>query len=76
MPEINFPNTPSLNQVFSVDNRSWKWTGSRWELVQYPGIINAIIPLSFNESTKTISLDDTNIQSVNDLTISNIMGIY
>lgn len=29
---INFPNTPSLNQEYSVDNRTWVWNGDAWQL--------------------------------------------
>lgn len=73
---IDFPNSPTSNQIYTYENRSWKFINGRWELIQYPGIINATIPLSFNESTKTISLDDTNIGSLNDSTIMNIMGAH
>jgi hypothetical protein len=27
---INFPNTPSLNQVYTFNGRSWEWTGTAW----------------------------------------------
>jgi microcystin-dependent protein len=30
---IDFPNTPEVNDIFTVDTRSWKWTGSVWESV-------------------------------------------
>jgi hypothetical protein len=30
---IDFPNSPSVNDVYTVDNRSWRWTGSVWESV-------------------------------------------
>lgn len=31
---INFPDTPTLNQEFTVGDRTWTWDGSRWESVQ------------------------------------------
>jgi hypothetical protein len=73
---MDFPNSPTANQVFSIDNRSWKWTGARWELVEYPGIIGAETPLVFNEETKIVSLDDSNIESLNDSVVMNIMGAH
>lgn len=34
MPAIDFPNSPTLNQVFtSGDGRSWTWTGTTWNAV-------------------------------------------
>jgi hypothetical protein len=30
---INFPDSPNLNQEFTVDGNTWKWTGSTWDIV-------------------------------------------
>lgn len=30
---INFPNSPSLNQVYTFNGRSWEWTGVAWKAV-------------------------------------------
>jgi hypothetical protein len=27
---ISFPASPTLNQVYTYGNRSWKWTGTAW----------------------------------------------
>lgn len=27
---IDFPNSPSVNQIYTVGSRSWKWDGSTW----------------------------------------------
>lgn len=27
---IDFPNTPSVNQLFSVGDRTWQWNGTAW----------------------------------------------
>lgn len=32
--QIDFPDTPTLNQEFTSGDRTWKWTGSRWESIQ------------------------------------------
>jgi Collagen triple helix repeat (20 copies) len=34
MTAIDFPNSPSLNQVFTVGSTSWIWNGSRWNVVR------------------------------------------
>jgi len=31
---IDFPNSPSLNQVFTSGSTSWQWNGSRWNVVR------------------------------------------
>ena len=31
---IDFPNSPSVNDLFTVGNRTWKWTGTAWETVE------------------------------------------
>jgi hypothetical protein len=30
---IDFPNSPSVNDTFTVGERTWKWTGSTWDIV-------------------------------------------
>ena len=29
---LSFPSAPSLNQSFTQSGRSWKWTGTRWNV--------------------------------------------
>lgn len=33
MTAIDFPNNPSVNQTFTVGQRTWKWTGTAWDVV-------------------------------------------
>jgi len=33
MTAIDFPNSPTLNEEFTVGSRTWKWTGSVWQTV-------------------------------------------
>lgn len=30
---INFPDSPTLGQVYTFGNRSWEWTGAAWKLI-------------------------------------------
>jgi hypothetical protein len=30
---IDFPSSPSLNQVYTFDDKSWYWNGSGWASV-------------------------------------------
>ena len=30
---LNFPNSPTVNQVHTADQKSWRWTGSVWNLI-------------------------------------------
>jgi hypothetical protein len=34
MPEINFPDSPSVNETHVVGNRIWKWNGVSWDTVR------------------------------------------
>lgn len=33
MAAIDFPNSPAVNDLFTVDNRTWKWNGSTWDMM-------------------------------------------
>jgi hypothetical protein len=32
MPTIDFPSTPSVNDEYTFEGRTWLWNGSGWEL--------------------------------------------
>lgn len=33
MAALAFPQSPSVNDIFTSGSRSWKWTGSRWAVI-------------------------------------------
>jgi hypothetical protein len=33
MAEVDFPNNPEVGELFTVGNRTWRWTGVVWETV-------------------------------------------
>lgn len=34
MANIDFPNSPSVNDLFTVNDRTWIWTGTTWDTVE------------------------------------------
>jgi hypothetical protein len=44
MAAINFPDSPSVNDVFTAGTSTWKWTGVAWETVGYDYAIGATGP--------------------------------
>ena len=38
MAALNFPNNPSLNDIYSANGRRWKWNGSSWIRIADPGV--------------------------------------
>lgn len=34
MTAINFPDSPAVNDLFTINDRTWKWTGSTWDTVE------------------------------------------
>lgn len=49
---INFPDTPAVDQTFTSGDKTWKWTGTRWEIV-------VIDPQSVGLNSAEISSDIT-----------------
>jgi len=44
MAAINFPDSPSVNDIFTAGTSTWKWTGVAWETVGYDYAIGATGP--------------------------------
>jgi hypothetical protein len=34
MSTIDFPDSPDLNDLFTVGDRTWRWTGNTWDTVE------------------------------------------
>ena len=55
---IDFPNSPTLNDTFTVGDRTWTWDGTRWEAVQTNFLdLNVSSPLSYTSATQSLSID-------------------
>ena len=55
---IDFPNSPVLNDTFTVGDRTWTWDGTRWEAVQENFLdLNVSSPLSYTSASQSLSID-------------------
>ena len=55
---IDFPNSPVLNDTFTVGDRTWTWDGTRWESVQENFLdLNVSSPLSYTSASQSLSID-------------------
>jgi len=44
MTAIDFPNSPTVNQTFTLGSRVWKWTGTTWDVVVTTQIVGPTGP--------------------------------
>jgi len=44
MAATDFPNSPTVNQTFTVGERTWKWTGTTWDVVVTTQIVGPVGP--------------------------------
>jgi hypothetical protein len=44
MTVLDFPNSPAVNDTYTVGSRSWIWTGLVWESVFVPGEVGPTGP--------------------------------
>lgn len=51
---LNFPNSPSVNQIYTADQKSWRWTGSVWN------VISSGFDLSTSPSFTTVAVAGQN----------------
>ena len=55
---IDFPNSPVLNDTFTVGDRTWTWDGTRWEAAQENFLdLNVSSPLSYTSASQSLSID-------------------
>lgn len=47
MPEIVFPSSPTVGQIFTSGDRSWQWTGSTWDSYGFP--MGATAPVTYTD---------------------------
>jgi hypothetical protein len=71
MAAINFPDSPTVNDEFSVDGRTWKWTGVFWE---FSGVGSTLLIVEKTASHTLVLSDkdkliEMNSSSANDLIV-------
>lgn len=65
---MTFPSSPTLNQTYTADGRTWYWNGYAWKASGYTtGLLSANAPLTYNSTTKVVGLDRTAENAVNDV---------
>jgi hypothetical protein len=71
MAAINFPDSPTVNDEFTVDGRTWKWSGTVWEFVGIGSTLSIVektasYTLVLSDKDKLIEM---NSSSANSLTV-------
>jgi hypothetical protein len=71
MPAVDFPNSPSVNDTFTVGERIWKWTGTTWDAVIDPV---AGIPTGGTQGQVLTKTGNTNYSTTWSNTVSSVIG--
>lgn len=50
MAAINFPDSPSVNDTYTVGDKTWRWDGSYWRILALPSSINTLIKDADNDT--------------------------
>lgn len=53
MSQLNFPSSPTLNQIYTANGKSWKWNGTAWQSNNAGGGTYTVQPASINLSEVT-----------------------
>jgi hypothetical protein len=61
---IDFPDSPSVNDIYTVGTRSWRWTGSVWESVTVEGPTGPTGPSGVISVTGPITNTGTSTEAV------------
>lgn len=62
MVAINFPDSPTVGQLFISGDRSWVWSGITWDSVagEY-GALQAVAPITFDQQSATIGINQSQL---------------
>lgn len=71
MTAINFPDNPSLNDIFTVGDDSWIWTGTSWEILpdQNPSFTSITVSgtITGNVTGTVSSISNHNLNGLGDV---------
>lgn len=59
MAALDFPASPTTNQVYSANGKAWVWNGTVWvpkATLWGPSSIKSTTPITYDSSTATIGL--------------------
>ena len=60
---INFPNAPTLNQTFTVDDKTWSWDGIAWAAESAPLVLPAGLPAGGTTGQALVKSSNTDYTS-------------
>jgi hypothetical protein len=62
MAAIDFPNSPTLNEEFTANGRTWIWDGSVWNAKETTVVLlTADAPLTYDSETATVGIDQSGL---------------
>ena len=50
MAAINFPDSPSVNDTYTVGDKTWRWDGNYWRILALPSDIDSLIKDADNDT--------------------------
>ena len=57
---IVFPTSPTLNEEFTADNKTWIWDGEKWVFYSVsPETLSAESPVTYSTTTRTIGINQS-----------------
>jgi hypothetical protein len=63
MAAIDFPNSPTPNEEFTANGRTWIWDGSVWNAKETTVVLlTADAPLTYDSQTATVGIDQTGLE--------------
>jgi hypothetical protein len=63
MTAINFPDSPTVNQEFTANGRTWIWDGSVWNAKETTVVLlTADAPLTYDSETATVGINQTGLE--------------
>lgn len=55
---LNFPSSPALNATHSVGDRTWKWNGTGWQLLNSNAVVaGAVLSVDYGLITTASDAD-------------------
>lgn len=66
MAAINFPNSPSLNEIHTEGSLSWKWNGTAWVPLGKSGYVGDLLSTNNLSDVSSKSSSVTNLTTITD----------